>query len=407
MPLPTQWNSITPNFSGSTAQAGVANENFKEVGNIAQNYLLRKDRQAAEEERKKERQQDVDYRQKQADTMADQWGKDYLLKQSQDTRAQAQEGRAATEEGRKLLGQNMMSNVDAATADVMNRGALTPKGQQALLGKYDQLVKSGMSPADAGIQIGAAYDTNQGGIRQVPIKLKDKIAAVEGINLGQGELQYDPTMALNRKDTLLSSLRSDYQKELDRAQQMDMLKSKMSFEASEGAKNRAVKEERFTPYNVTVGFTQDGQPTSDPSKIAYKSAITVNSPRVEQAVQRGYGKALQLGTVTDFIPNGSGKGKGSKLDLYSASPEAAAFREKVGSSDMDRANRIGQRLQNTFKLTPAETASILDQATGTFLFDTEIKNDRLRDVLYNMGYLKGGKSTSKADSILKQLTTEE
>lgn len=308
---------------------------FATVGQFANQQLQRMDQQKDREERAKNRAEDVLFRQQQADRAQANADRSYLLQEAQDKRA-------GTEFDRKLMGQNMTAHVDAATADVMNRGALTQQGQTKLLSEYDKMVKAGIDPQEAGVRIGAMYDTNQGGIRKVPMTTKDKIAAVEGINLGSGELQYDPTMALGQKDKLLTSLRSQYENELNRAQQMDLTKMKIAADAREGAKNRAAAKERSV----------QAQPMKM-SKILPDGRIQEINVYTPDQVRAAQADKFMLGEVGgSYRPGGD---KSVDKSVY-ASPRAQLLSDKWGSYDAPKILGMAETLRKANPKMSADTA---------------------------------------------------
>lgn len=397
-----QWQQVSPNFSrGITTAMSNAQQGISDVGRVAGDYLLRQDKLAQEEARKVERKQDVDFRQAQADQTQGNFLKSFSLQQNADDRAKAEQ--LAKENTRQAYGQfgelvtapnqtqaqvQAIMRPDSILSKAQAQGrVLTPKEEAALLGQVN---------ADLNKNKGSLTQQRQVLLEQGPVSelydvVRDPVTGAETVRTRK---DIDTTSQQDYKGKLLDNLDRRIGDEAKLSQDMSLAKLRMSFDEKENAKARAAARQATKDRPIMMHIVDDK------GNIAYQTVYDQGTAKALQAA------GWNLGGNIDRAPQPKDS-KDSKLKLFTASPEAVGFREKVGGWDVDKVNRVGQRLQNTLNTTPEETAAILDQAIDTTIFDSELKEGRLRDVLYNMGYLKSGKNTSSSDKILKALTQDK
>jgi len=185
---------------GIASAMGNATESVKNIGDIARNYL-------ATEERKKTRAEDVAFRDQQAETAKEQWGKNYLLQQAQDTRAQAQEGRAVNEA--KILS-NTRQALPVANQEVnaIMQNVVTPQQSDAILAAYNKNPRADVQGMVNKAQ--AQYNANPIMQKQMLQSMALSTGADEGVDAQGNKIftnkEVDPVQMIAQRDKLVSGL---------------------------------------------------------------------------------------------------------------------------------------------------------------------------------------------------------
>lgn len=323
-----QWNALSPQFSrGITAAMSNAMAGISAPGQFAENTLNRLAKDEAEATRIAERKEDTDFRQAQADRQAEQWKLGHALQQATANREAEKFGidKATTQAvNQSLVGLDSISQ-EGLTQDQSNKvlAVFNKSGTKAAEAEYAKQLAAYKASPVLQKQLVSQYNLSGG-----PVEMQVGTDA-NGAPIMQ-TVTPDLSKAQVEKTRILTGLDRQIADDKKLAAEWDMVK----FKAKQDEKLANIKGDKFQPYTVTVGFDSTGKPTSDPSKIAYKSQINVNSPRMEQAVSQGYGmQNIQLGNVTDFIPNKTDKGKGGKI--FSSS-NYKALSEQYGTGDASR-----------------------------------------------------------------------
>lgn len=330
---------------GIASAMGNATESVKNIGDIARNYL-------ATEERKKTRAEDVAYRDQQAATAKEQFDKSFGLQQAADLRAQAQEGRHVTEFDRKLLGDQRLAEYNQRLSGLLSRGEMGDAQAAKVNAEVERLAAAGVKPEDMAARLGSLAKFS------APKGPRAQAAAIQQAGFESPDYAAEPLLKLqeSKAEPFLKQAAADdlY------AQQMNMLKLKEAGDNARLAKSLAQKTEKFQPYTVTIGYDSSGKYTSDPTKIAHKSQINVNSPAIESAVAKQYGvKNMQLGSLSDYIPNqrattGTGKGGGSSDKLFE---EVAGTSSYLGGASKYDLSTIADALKADY---PKAPKSVID-----------------------------------------------
>lgn len=304
MPLQTHFN--TGSVQTPDSMTGILN---KGLGG----FLDKRIQQLTAEEDKKQQQSN--------------WDKQFGLQQAADTRAQAQEGRAVTDFDRKLLGDQRLAQYNQRLSGLLSRGEMGDPQAARVNAEVEHLAAQGVKPEDMAARLGKLAQFS------APKGPRAQAAAIQQAGFESPDYSAAPLLALqeSKAEPFLKQAAADdlY------AQQMNMLRLREAGDNARLAKSLATKEAKFSPYTVTVGYDSTGKYTSDPTKIAHKSTINVNSPAIESAVSKQYGaKNIQLGNLMDYIPaqrtTGTGKGGGSSDKLFE---EVAGTSSYLGGTD--------------------------------------------------------------------------
>lgn len=392
MPIPTQWNNIMPNFSGSAQSMNTATENFNQVGNVANQYMQGlKQEQERKDKLSREAKQD------------EQWQKQFSLQEMANTRA----GLQADREAQKYVQELATDEAQAKASEYLNAArsnVVTPQQADQILAAYNKNPKADVLAlqAKAVKQYDASPVMQKNFIGNVSIDQGPMEKTIQTVDPVTGKvvdkiLQATPDMkeAQARKDMILGDLDKKIQQDLLMAWDKEKFGTEVGLKKQElGLRRKALeadKAPKFQPYAVTVGYDSKGQYTNDPSKIAYKSQVNINSPRMEAAVAGKYGTdALQLGTLSDFIPNSDRTSKTQK-SVYSGGM-LKTMQDRWGGYD---ASKILGMAETVLKANPgmspdAAIGAVEDVASKGLTDAVSVRdvNDRLLDLGYTGTILK-------------------
>jgi hypothetical protein len=392
MPIPTQWNNIMPNFSGSAQSMNTATENFNQVGNVANQYMQGlKQEQERKDKLAREAKQDA------------QWDKQFSLQEMANTRA----GLQADREAQKYVQELATDEAQAKASEYLNAArsnVVTPQQADQILAAYNKNPKADVLglQAKAVKQYEASPTMQKNFIGNVSIDQGPMEKTIQTIDPTTGEvvdkiLQAAPDMkeAQARKDMILSDLDKKIQQDSLMAWDKEKFGTEVGFKKQElGLRRKALevdKAPKFQPYTVTVGYDSKGQYTNDPSKIAYKSQVNINSPRMEAAVSGKYGTdALQLGTLSDFIPNRDRTSKTQK-SVYSGGM-LKTMQDRWGGYDASKILSMAEVvLKANPNISPDAAIGVVEDVASKGVTDAvyvKDVNDRLLDLGYTGTILK-------------------
>lgn len=139
-----------PNFSALSQFVNPV----EQAGKFAMEYGTRIRADEREAAARKDRADDVAFRNQQAETAKEQWGKQFGLQQAADTRAQAQEGRHVTEFDRKLLGDKRLAEYNQRLSGLLTRGEMGDTQAAKVNAEVERLAAQGVKPEDMAGKLG-------------------------------------------------------------------------------------------------------------------------------------------------------------------------------------------------------------------------------------------------------------
>ena len=385
-----------PNFSGSSQSMEAASNAYAKAwhsaGKIYEDYIARKNYEE-EKAHKESREAKQD----------EQWQKQFSLQEMANTRA----GLQADREAQKYVQELATDEAQAKASEYLNAArsnVVTPQQADQILAAYNKNPKADVLAlqAKAVKQYDASPVMQKNFIGNVSIDQGPMEKTIQTVDPVTGKvvdkiLQATPDMkeAQARKDMILGDLDKKIQQDSLMAWDKEKFGTEVGLKKQElGLRRKALeadKAPKFQPYAVTVGYDSKGQYTNDPSKIAYKSQVNINSPRMEAAVAGKYGTdALQLGTLSDFIPNSDRTSKTQK-SVYSGGM-LKTMQDRWGGYD---ASKILGMAETVLKANPgmspdAAIGAVEDVASKGLTDAVSVRdvNDRLLDLGYTGTILK-------------------
>ncbi len=350
MPIPTQWNNVQPNFSGSGQSMADASQSYARVGDIGNQYLLNL-RQAAKDKQEEARYQTEQQYKIGRDVVADKDNADRLkLLQSQDVRAQAAEGRQGTEFDRKLLGEQRLAEYNARLSGGLARGEMTDPQAAKVNAQVEQLAAQGVAPDQMTGKLGKLLEF------QAPKTAREKAAYIQQAGFESPDYSAAPLLEMqaNKAKPFLEQAAAEDKNTFEL-----MLKNKEINAAAALQKQRMKHDDKVS--EMTKPYIMMDPKTGNKT-IAYG--------RTERDSMMGNG--YQLGDASDKPkPLAFSSVYGSKLlsDL------------DIGSSDTEKAKQVGAILQKNYKLTADEAADIVLSGVVNSSTGNWVSGKRVQDTL--------------------------
>jgi len=356
MPIPTQWNNVQPNFSGSGQSMADASQSYARVGDVGNQYLLNL-RQSAKDKQEETRYQTEQQYKIGRDVVADKDNADRLkLLQSQDVRAQAAEGRQGTDFARKLLGEQRLAEYNARLSGGLARGEMTDQQAAKVNAQVEQLAAQGVSPDQMAGKLGKLLEF------QAPKTARDKAAYIQQAGFNSPDYNAEPLLRMQEakaKPFLEQAADEDRY-----AQQLSLEKMRQAQENARLNKKLAADKEATKAKPTPVMMSKilpDGR----------VQEIPIYTP--EQATAYG-AQGFMLGKVEGgYKPTNTYKDGTSKIDLHAVGGGSLLG----GTSGADLVT-LSKRMKNEFKKVPQEAIDAEIQNLSQGLFSDAVDLDSLR-----------------------------